>query len=268
MKSDNAIQRLRWLMLSVMLFDLLITLVGQPMTYWQNPATALEGDPIVRLVMHQGLLALILVSVLYGAAMFVLVSRLPRQSGLIVLLILTLWHYYGASTWFDRYFQSTYGALIYGALLAALFVGFGLDIRQTPPQTSKWPMVLSALVCSAGIGTLALISRRAIDGVTPIAQTEERMRVLSWSIISYVRAHGQLPASLDDLPKTRTVTYPTNDAWNRPIAFEFSSSGTFTLRSLGRDGVAGGSGDDHDIVISFPYPDTHDKSSDGSMDSK
>ena len=48
MSTDLSIKRLRWIMLGAMLFDLLITLAGQPVTYWVDPTAAVEGNPVVR----------------------------------------------------------------------------------------------------------------------------------------------------------------------------------------------------------------------------
>ncbi len=139
MKTDLGIKRLRWVMLAVMIFDLLITLAGQPVSYWHQATTANEGDPIVELVMHQGVVPLLLVSVAYGLAILALVSFLPRQPALIVLLLFTFWHYYGASTWLQYHFRYPYGGFLSGVVLAILLVTAGLDTRRTPSQADQHP---------------------------------------------------------------------------------------------------------------------------------
>ena len=93
MKTDTVIKRLRWIMLVVMLVDVTITLVGQPAAYWKTPTAAVEGNPFVRVLMHQGVVPLLLVSILYAAAVIVLVSTLPSRIGLVILLFFTLSHF-------------------------------------------------------------------------------------------------------------------------------------------------------------------------------
>ena len=130
MKTDPVIKRIRWVMISVMLFDLLVTLFGQPKDYWHKPAAALESDPIVRYIMQHGVAPLILASVVYGGVILLLVSALPKRPALAILLIITLFHYYGASTWLQFNFNVTYGPFVYGALLSSLLVWSGLDTRH------------------------------------------------------------------------------------------------------------------------------------------
>ena len=79
MKTDPGIKKLRWIMLLVMLFDLVITLFGQPRVYWTKPLTANEGDPLVRYFIQRGLMPILLISLVYAAVVFTLVSVLPRR---------------------------------------------------------------------------------------------------------------------------------------------------------------------------------------------
>ncbi|MDB6174365.1 MAG: hypothetical protein JWL59_3676 [Chthoniobacteraceae bacterium] len=119
-----------------MIFDLTITLVGQPAAYWMTPMAANEGDPLVRYFMRQGLVPLLLISVVYAAVIVTLVSILPARIGLVLILCFTLWHYFGACTWLHFRFDMAYGAFVYGLLLSGLLVTFGLDNRPTlPPPT-------------------------------------------------------------------------------------------------------------------------------------
>ena len=126
-------------MVLAMIFDLAMTLAGQPASYWHKPTTANEGDPIVRLIMHQGIAPLLLVSVVYCGVIVAVVSLLPRRAALIVLLVFTLWHYYGGSTWLKFRFDYEYGPVLSAVVLAVLLVAAGLDTRQTPAQTGQHP---------------------------------------------------------------------------------------------------------------------------------
>ena len=82
----------------------------------------MEGDPLVRAIMQRGLTPLLIISVVYGLGAVALVSVLPRRPALIVLLSLTLYHYYGASTWLQYHFDVSYAALLSGIVLSALLV--------------------------------------------------------------------------------------------------------------------------------------------------
>ena len=121
-------------MLFAMSFDLAMTLIGQPATYWADPASANEGNPLVRFVMNQGIVLLLVGAALYAAVAIALVTVLPVRLGLPLLLTLTIWHYYGASAWLQHHFHISYGFLVYGAALSVVLVAFGLDARPTNPD--------------------------------------------------------------------------------------------------------------------------------------
>src|SRR5579872_3979187 len=74
-------------------------------------------------------------------------------------------------------------------------------------------------------------------------------------ILEYGRVHGQLPsalAALPPLPQRPGTDHHLEDAWRRSIIYEVDPSGMITLRSLGKDGTAGGTGENADIVFRFP----------------
>ena len=54
------------------------------------------------------------------------------------------------------------------------------------------------------------------------------------------------------LPQRPGTDHHLEDAWRRSIIYEVDSSGTVTLRSLGKDGALGGTGANADIVFKFP----------------
>jgi hypothetical protein len=74
-------------------------------------------------------------------------------------------------------------------------------------------------------------------------------------VLRYAQAHGQLPASLAALPPMEGYDSSVQDGWKRDIVFEVSASGVVSFRSLGRHAAVGGSGEDADIVRSFPSRD-------------
>ena len=99
------------------------------------------------------------------------------------------------------------------------------------------------------------------SNIPPRALTASRMQVLKRRVLQYARAHGELPRSLVDLPAIEGYDGGIRDGWRRTILFEVSSN-VVTFRSLGRDGAPGGSGDDTDIVRSFPARDAQGRWSD------
>jgi len=92
--------------------------------------------------------------------------------------------------------------------------------------------------------------------------TATRMQVLKRRVLQYAQSHGELPKSLATLPPMEGYDSSTLDGWKREIIFEVSKSGVVSFRSLGRDGVSGGSGEDADILRSFSTRDAGGKWSD------
>ena len=101
-----------------------------------------------------------------------------------------------------------------------------------------------------------------VERIPPGALTETRMHVLKRRVLQYAQAHGQLPASLAVLPPMKGYDSSVQDGWKRDIIFEVSASGVVLFCSLGRDAAVGGSGDDADIIRSFPAHDRQGKWSD------
>jgi hypothetical protein len=77
--------------------------------------------------------------------------------------------------------------------------------------------------------------------------------------LQFAHSRGELPHSLTDLPELRGFHDRIRDGWGRDIEFDVSSSGVVTFRSLGRDGIVGGSGEDADMLASFPSHDERGK---------
>jgi hypothetical protein len=121
--TDKTIKRLRWVMVGVMLFDKINTLLGQPNSYWQHPTTADEGDAFFHFFLSRGLLVYLLFSLVYIAAIFLLVSVFPRRLSLIITFAFILCHFLGASTWLAyRWHLGVAGPIVYGIILSVLIV--------------------------------------------------------------------------------------------------------------------------------------------------
>ena len=126
-------------MVCVILMDTTNTLLGQPKSYWQHPATAMEHNRFMRLFVAQGYLPFALWSFLYVAGAFFLVSILPRRLSLIILFSFILGHFFGASTWWVyRWGYGNKASVIYGIILAVILVLCGVGGPDSrPPKNTK-----------------------------------------------------------------------------------------------------------------------------------
>ena len=125
----DLVRRLRWVMVAVILIDMAITLIGQPASYWSDPATVHEGNRLFHWIMSKGYQVTLLADLIYVGGSFFLVSILPWRLGLTLLFALVLGHYFGASTWLCfRYQLGAAGMVLYGVLLATVLVAVGFPV--------------------------------------------------------------------------------------------------------------------------------------------
>ena len=101
---------------------------------------------------------------------------------------------------------------------------------------------LLALVMLAGCCSLDVISDEEMT-LTAMVETEVRMGM-------YLKQHGKLPETFKELPVREGYVNRTDDGWGRPLIKNVDGDG-FSLTSLGRDGVEGGTGEDADIVRKY-----------------
>lgn len=127
------VKRLRWVMLSTMLFDMINTIFGQPGSYWHQSGNVDESFALSRFFLMRGLPALLLYDAVSFSALFFAVSILPRKAGLIAVWSLILAYYFGASTWlFNRWHCGPIGPLVYGSILSTVLVS--LTFYPTEPR--------------------------------------------------------------------------------------------------------------------------------------
>jgi len=124
--------------------------------------------------------------------------------------------------------------------------------------------LVKRLMISLAIATavIAVSAFSFLDRIPPRALTATRMHVLKRRVLQFARTQGELPKSLAALPVMEGYDSSFRDGWKKDIIFEVSTSGVVTFRSLGRDGIVGGSGEDADIIRSFPARDAQGKWSD------
>jgi hypothetical protein len=111
--------KLQWLLVAVIAFDFGITIFGQPSSYWHNPRTADEGNPIFRWFMFQGTFCYFAFILAYIGGVSALVTLLPRQTAIITGLVFLLSHYFAGSTWLSFHFHlGMVGPIMYAVVLS------------------------------------------------------------------------------------------------------------------------------------------------------
>lgn len=102
--------------------------------------------------------------------------------------------------------------------------------------------------------TVLLVGVFLAEKVPPKALTRTSLILTERRIRTYADEHHRLPGSLSDLPSPeRDRDNSLLDGWGRPIRYTCQGH-TATLLSLGRDGRAGGLGQDADIETRFAVP--------------
>ncbi len=69
--------------------------------------------------------------------------------------------------------------------------------------------------------------------------TRINLNSLEKVIIAYSSEEGRLPASLEEMRRSRFLTTPVVDAWGREIRYELLGEANFRLLSAGADGAFG-----------------------------
>ena len=110
-------------MLAVIAFDFVITLIGQPSSYWHDPHTAREATPLFAWFMVRGISWYLAFTLFYMGSAAVLVRALPRQMAVITGLVFLLSHYFAACTWLALRFDfGMIGPIVYAAVLSTALV--------------------------------------------------------------------------------------------------------------------------------------------------
>lgn len=81
------------------LTDSMSTLLGQSATYWSDPATGYENNPMFAWLLHAGPGWFIVGELIWCAVIIGVVTLLPGILSLIVAVAVSIGHTYGALTW-------------------------------------------------------------------------------------------------------------------------------------------------------------------------
>jgi hypothetical protein len=130
-----AIRRLCYVMVSIIVFDAAMTLLGQPASYWSHPQTANEANPLFHFFLAQSWQSFLLVELLYLAVAFLLVSTLAQTSALITLFAFLLGHFMALSTW--PFYRYRLGIQVPIAVAILLSAGIVLSAFPTPSPTTS-----------------------------------------------------------------------------------------------------------------------------------
>lgn len=76
------------------------------------------------------------------------------------------------------------------------------------------------------------------------------MHVMKRRVIRFAKAHGHLPATVDELPEIQGYGNSVRDGWWRKITMSVDGN-RVTFTSLGRDNKPGGAGEDADMIAVF-----------------
>jgi hypothetical protein len=116
-------KNLLFLLAAVIAFDFFVTILGQPNSYWLDPRTAHEGNPVFRWFMFQGAACYFAFIAAYIAGVVGLVSRLSRQTAIVVGLVFLLTHYFAASSWLAFHFHfDLVGPVVYALVLSVWLI--------------------------------------------------------------------------------------------------------------------------------------------------
>src|ERR1700683_5505133 len=90
-----------------------------------------------------------------------------------------------------------------------------------------------------------------IDVIPKPVMTQNAMMETAVRIAMYYQQNKHLSPDLSVLPVREDHLNRTTDGWNRPLRYTIDSGDTFTLSSLGEDGVPGGTGDNADVICKY-----------------
>jgi hypothetical protein len=140
--SREAVNRWRWVMVAVLFVDFTNTLLGQPDSYWQDPANMHEANALTRIFLGRGWMYFLGLELLLAAAQFVLITVIPLPVAFVSVFAFIFASFVGASNWFFYEWRLGWGALVaYSLVLSALMVLLafrnrnGGEANQAPEPT-------------------------------------------------------------------------------------------------------------------------------------
>ena len=106
---------------------------------------------------------------------------------------------------------------------------------------------------------LLMFSCNSIETIPPRDLTVTRIGLTELRIRSYWETHGKLPDRLSDLPILKGRDNSTIDGWGRALRYDATGTPIVTLSSFGADQMAGGTGLNQDISVTFDVSKAGDR---------
>jgi hypothetical protein len=103
---------------------------------------------------------------------------------------------------------------------------------------------------AAGLALLAVFSKLFVTRISPDDLTRSAMTETVVRIGMHLQQRSILPNSLGALPIRQGYANRTKDGWGRALIYN-TDEGGFSLASLGKDGLPGGSDEDADIFTQY-----------------
>jgi hypothetical protein len=126
-----ALKRLCWVMALTTAIDAIFTLIGQPASYWQNPATVYEGNPASKFFLEEGWWAYAVYNVVEIAVPWFLALRIAPMAGWALAFGVALGGLFGGSNWlFYVWRLGLQAPIVYAALLSIAVVWLVLNRRR------------------------------------------------------------------------------------------------------------------------------------------
>lgn len=140
--SSESLRSFQWLMVLASTLDYACTLIGQPSSYWQNPATVHEGNPMARYFLLHGWLAYTFYMVVfYALGPLMLTGWLSRPASFVVAIAFTIGGYLGASSWFFyEWRMGLESPILIGCVFSFLVVRFCLREGSTSADPNISPL--------------------------------------------------------------------------------------------------------------------------------
>ena len=122
-RSREVVKVWRWLMVAALFVDFTNTLLGQPASYWQDPATMHESNALTRMFLGRGWIYYLGLDLILAAGQFALITILPLPVAFVCVFAFIFGSFVGASNWFFYEWRLGWSAPIaYGTILSTLIV--------------------------------------------------------------------------------------------------------------------------------------------------
>jgi hypothetical protein len=126
-----ALKRLCWVMALTTAIDCIFTLIGQPASYWQNPATVHEANPASKFFLEEGWWAYAAYNVVEIAVPWFVALRAAPVIGWALALGVALGGLFGGSNWlFYEWRLGLQAPIVYAALLSIAVVSLVLNRQR------------------------------------------------------------------------------------------------------------------------------------------